>query len=100
MWEMWRDWNNKASTVGMCWVKENMGALQHMEIELCTTIKEWKWIQRSFLVDDSEHICKVKFKILQEFIKIKIPSRWSSDKIENMSRDILRIEAHNKAINQ
>ena len=51
-----------------------------------------------YWVDDNAHVCKVKFKVIQELIQIIRPIGWSTDRIERISMDIRRIEAYNRAI--
>ena len=51
-----------------------------------------------YWVDDNAHVCKVKFKVIQELIQIIRPMGWSIDRIKGISIEILRIEAYNRAI--
>jgi hypothetical protein len=51
-----------------------------------------------YRVDDNAHVCKVKFKVIQELIQIIRPIGWIIDRIRGMSIDIVRIEAYNRAI--
>jgi hypothetical protein len=51
-----------------------------------------------YWVDDNAHVCKVKFKVIQELIQIIRPMGWSIDRIKGISIEIIRIEAYNRAI--
>ena len=48
-------------------------------------------------MNDNEHVCKVKIKIIQEIIQIQRPTGWNLEKIKSISNDIKRLETYNKA---
>ena len=50
-----------------------------------------------FCMNDNEHVCKVKVKMVQEMIQIQRPSGWNLQKIQSISNDIKRIETYNIA---
>ena len=51
-----------------------------------------------YWVDDNAHVCKVKFKVIQELIQIVRPVGWNIGRIEGISLELLRIEAYNKVV--
>ena len=59
-----------------------------------TTINDYQDI---FCMNDNEHVCKVKIKIIQEMIQIQRPTGWNLEKIKSISNDIKRLETYNKA---
>jgi hypothetical protein len=48
-------------------------------------------------MNDNEHVCKVKIKIIQEMIQIQRPMGWNLERIKSLSNDIKRLETYNKA---
>ena len=52
--------------------------------------------QDIYSVDDCEHVCKVKMKIIQEMIQVERPSGWDLERINLISKDIKKIEMYNK----
>ena len=59
-----------------------------------STIIEYRDI---FCMNDNEHVCKVKVKMVHEMIQIQRPIGWNLEKIQSISNDIKRIETYNKA---
>ena len=52
--------------------------------------------QDIYNIDDCAHVCKVKMKIIQEMIQIERPRGWNIEQINNISKDIKKIEVYNK----
>ena len=55
--------------------------------------------QDIYNIDDCAHVCKVKMKIIQEMIQIDRPRGWNIEQINNISKDINKIEMYNKIKN-
>ena len=51
-----------------------------------------------YWVDDNAHVCKVKFKVIQELIQIVRPVGWNIGRIEVISLELSRMEAYNKVV--
>ena len=52
--------------------------------------------QDIYNIDDCAHICKVKMKIIQEMIQIERPRGWNLERINQISKEIKKIELYNK----
>ena len=52
--------------------------------------------QDNFFIYECAHVCNVKMKIIQEMIQIQLPNGWNLEQIHLLSKDIAKIEAHNK----